>query len=222
MSSGASHEGDVPVPDSVRELASELASARDLAFALARDRDHGSALARARDRNREYELARALARELDHANTLAVELRRARGLDPARVREVSFTLARAHARARALDLPRIRVLDRARALVRDLDRHLDRASTLVGDLAHSLACDSERTPREPMLLAGRLLAVAAWMLPAGDRHRYREEFWSELAEIASAGGCRRAQLGYAIRQVKSASWSLRAELRAPQRRGALP
>jgi hypothetical protein len=59
------------------------------------------------------------------------------------------------------------------------------------------------------------------MLPAGDRARYAEEFGSELAEIALAGGGRFAQLAYAARQLRSAP-RLRADLRSPRRRSAAP
>ncbi len=70
-------------------------------------------------------------------------------------------------------------------------------------------------------LAGRLLAVAARLLPAGDRARYAEEFRSELAEIARAGAGHRRLLAYAARVVLSAR-RLRADLRVPRRRGAVP
>jgi len=70
-------------------------------------------------------------------------------------------------------------------------------------------------------LAGHLLAAAARLLPASDRARYAEEFRSELAEIARAGAGRRPQLAYAARQLMSAR-RLRADLRAPRRRGAVP
>ncbi len=59
------------------------------------------------------------------------------------------------------------------------------------------------------------------LLPVRDRARYAEEFRSELWEIAHAGGGRRAQLAYAARQVMAAR-QLRAGLRVPRRRGAVP
>ena len=70
-------------------------------------------------------------------------------------------------------------------------------------------------------LARRLVAVAARHLPAAERARYSEEFRSELAEIARAGGGRRAQLAYGARQVMSAV-RLRAALRSPRQRSAAP
>jgi len=74
---------------------------------------------------------------------------------------------------------------------------------------------------ETARLPGRLLAVATRILPPGEQVRYGEEFRSELAEIARAGGSRRMQLSYSARLVVSA-WSLRTELRAPGRRQAAP
>jgi hypothetical protein len=58
-------------------------------------------------------------------------------------------------------------------------------------------------------------------VPAGDQARYREEFRSELAEIALAGGGRLTQLAYGAR-VLASSVRLRAALLAPRRQGALP
>jgi hypothetical protein len=71
----------------------------------------------------------------------------------------------------------------------------------------------------PTAIAVRLLAVAARLLPAGDRSRYGEELWSELSEIARAGDGRHAQVTYAVRQLVSAL-RLRTELQAPRRRSA--
>jgi hypothetical protein len=63
--------------------------------------------------------------------------------------------------------------------------------------------------------------VIAWLLPTADRAQYVEEFRSELWEIVEAGGGRRAQLAYALRQVLSA-FQLRRELRKPRQHGAAP
>jgi hypothetical protein len=70
-------------------------------------------------------------------------------------------------------------------------------------------------------LAGRLLVVAARMLPPRDRARYGDEFRSELWEIARARDGRWAQIAYAARQVRS-SVQTRTALRAPRRRSAVP
>jgi hypothetical protein len=80
---------------------------------------------------------------------------------------------------------------------------------------------SNRPGKQRSAAARRLGAAAARMLPAGDRARYGEEFRSELAEIALAGGGRWVQLAYAARQLRSAP-RLRADLRTPRRRGAAP
>jgi hypothetical protein len=72
-----------------------------------------------------------------------------------------------------------------------------------------------------MSLAVQLLVLVAWLLPAGERSRYAEEFWSELSEIAQAGDGRLDQLAYAVRQVVSTLY-LAAELRVPRRRSASP
>ncbi len=69
--------------------------------------------------------------------------------------------------------------------------------------------------------AGRVLAMAARLLPAADRTRYAAEFRSELWELAQAGAGRWRQLGYAGRQLLAAC-ELRAALRAPRRRRAVP
>jgi hypothetical protein len=120
--------------------------------------------------------------------------------------------------------------DRDRSLVDALAGSRDRASDLdrAADRDHVLsrarvreAASSEGRLRVPMTLARRLTAVAAGLLPGAERARYREEFGSELAEIARAGGGRRAQLAYAARTVLCSAWQLRAALRSPRRRGAV-
>jgi hypothetical protein len=70
-------------------------------------------------------------------------------------------------------------------------------------------------------LARQLLGIAVRFLPVVERARYGEEFRSELAEIALAGGGRRAQMAYAARTVLNSAWQLRAALRSPRRRGAV-
>ncbi len=161
------------------------------------------------------ELAGALARDL--AGALDRELLRAldRALDRAR------DLASALASALDLDLD----LASARHLARDLAGSLASAGNLASELANELAAAGvgrgQRGAVRVVPLAGQLLAAAARLLPAGDRARYAEEFRSELTEIARAGAGRRRQLAHATRVVVSAR-RLRADLRAPRRRGAAP
>ena len=69
--------------------------------------------------------------------------------------------------------------------------------------------------------AERLIAGAARLLPAANQARYREEYHSELWEMAAAGADRHLQLAYAIRQVIR-TIPLRVAVLAPRRRGARP
>lgn len=59
----------------------------------------------------------------------------------------------------------------------------------------------------------RLTSAAAWVLPPGNRDRYRAEFHSELYELAVAGTSLWGQVAYALRLVDRA-FVLRAELRS--------
>jgi len=98
--------------------------------------------------------------------------------------------------------------------VRTVNPAPDRASTMRPGL-------ESMQRRSTAASARRLLKVATRMVPPGDRARYGEEFQSELADIARAEGGRWGQLAYAIRQVMS-SVRLRAVLRSPRRRSAVP
>jgi hypothetical protein len=85
--------------------------------------------------------------------------------------------------------------------------------------AKVIALEQRRANTPVMSLAGRLLSVAAQLLPASDRARYGEEFRSELTDIAHAGGGRRVQLCYAARQALRVL-RLRIELKYPRRSAA--
>jgi hypothetical protein len=63
-------------------------------------------------------------------------------------------------------------------------------------------------------VAQRLADAAARVLPASHRARYREEYHSELHDLATVGGSRWRQLVHALRLMGRA-WELRAELTAP-------
>lgn len=67
--------------------------------------------------------------------------------------------------------------------------------------------------------AAGLLAVAARLLPTGDRDRYAEEYRSELWDLTQAGAGRIRQLQYALRQFRS-TLPVVVALRSPRRRGA--
>jgi hypothetical protein len=145
----------------------------------------------------------------------------------ARAREDRVSLARGFARA-ARDTPRLAIegallLADALADVRKHDHDL--ASAYKQDPVRDSA-DRDRVPgRWPEIRAARLAsllaAMAARLVPAGDRPRYAEEFRSELWEITQAGADHRRQLGCAARQVLAAVhlWFV---LRAPRRRSAAP
>jgi hypothetical protein len=155
-------------------------------------------------------------------------------LDPA------YHLNCPHALNRARDLGRLRGLisdlDRASDLVGylDCDQTLDpqftaalgsalnHARDLEGIVADARATASSGSqPCVPSPLAGRLTAIAAGLLPNTEQDRYREEFRSELTEIALTGGGHRVQLAYAARVLRGATWQLRAALKSPRRRGAV-
>lgn len=78
------------------------------------------------------------------------------------------------------------------------------------ELATHLRSTPAKTPTAGA--ARRLTSVAVRVLPPGDRDRYRDEFRSELHELAVAGASGWAQVAYAMRQLDLA-WVLRAELR---------
>ena len=199
-------------PDRVRDLA--LALAEDLADAqeIAREIADAQEIAReiARAERAAREIAISIAREIADAQEIARHLADAREIAPALDRIVTFALALARELADARELAH--VLGRACDLTRELDGFL----AGVG-----ITASSSGQLRVPMRLAGRLTAIAAGLLPGAERARYREEFGSELAEIARAGGGRRAQLAYATRTVLTSAWQLRAALRSPRRRGAV-
>jgi hypothetical protein len=69
------------------------------------------------------------------------------------------------------------------------------------------------------LPAARLTAIAAWLLPSGDRARYGEEWAAELWDLAAAGWW--TQVRYAARLLASAP-PLRLAVLAPRRKGAAP
>lgn len=99
---------------------------------------------------------------------------------------VSARISRVRVRAYDLDRDPDRdlalrcVLDDASALARSLDRTLNSARTV----------SSEKRRVETARLAGRLMTAATPILLVMDQARYGEEFRSELAEIARAGGGR--------------------------------
>ena len=193
------------------ELAEVIARALDLARDFARTRDGDLARVLVCNLASDLDLARARARVLAG--------------DRARVRVLSRVLARARVLAQAI--ARDFDPDRDRDFARDLDLvlDLDRALVLVLDLDRAqrtaAVASGWRRGKRQSATAQRLLAAGAWVLPVDARSRYGEEFGSELAEIALAGGGRFTQLAYAARVIVSSA-RLRTALVSPQRQGAVP
>ena len=79
----------------------------------------------------------------------------------------------------------------------------------------------QRKVREVAPPAASLLAAAVRLLPAGHRNRYRQEYRSELWDLARAGAGRTGQLRYAFRQLRSAP-KVRFALRSPRHKDAVP
>ena len=187
------------IRSTVRDIIRDLDSAFDLDLAL--------------DRHLAFDHARKLTANLDRARELTADLDRA--CDLARI----LDLDTAHARAEDLVSTLARIRDHAR--IRDLDHALFIALNLADAIDSARTVSSQGRRVETARFAGRLVEVATRILPVMDQVRYGEEFRSELAEVARAGGGRWTQMTFAARLLTSA-WSLRAELRDPQRHRALP
>jgi hypothetical protein len=209
--------------DLSRDLARVLDRARDLARAGNLTRELGLGLARAleldRDLNLDIATARGILADLDRALSRDLALASASGLDHTLGRDLDLDLALGRDLELALALASD--LDIASTRAPTFDRDLASARTRARSLAYELqllrdrVAELERTqwtvppgPRSakpaqtrPVALSARRLAVAAaWLLPAGDRARYGEEYRSELWDLAHAGAGRRQQVGYAFRQ----------------------
>ena len=72
---------------------------------------------------------------------------------------------------------------------------------------------AEAEAKPVSVVAVRLVNLFILVLPFGQRARYREEFQSELYELAEAGTSRVEQLAFAARLVGQV-WALRGELRS--------
>jgi len=203
-----------------RDLAHDLTRSLTRSFDLEPDPDVRCARIGTLDLNRARASALGLDRALDGDLNLlfAHDLAYVRDL----VRDLARDLGRARDRARARDI----------GLDIDLDPDIDRAVRLAGVL-ESLPERARRLGRVDALdgqqdagrrvvpSAGRLLAAAARLLPAGDRGRYREEFSSELWDLAQVGGGRCQQFRYTGSQIVRLV-QVRAAVLAPRRRGVSP
>jgi hypothetical protein len=100
----------------------------------------------------------------------------------------------------------------------------DHADHLISDLTHGLDLAEgieEREARGVAASAAGLVTAAARLLPAADRTRYRNEYCSELWDLAHAGEGHLRQLRYALHQLRRAV-PMGVALRSPRRRGAAP
>lgn len=168
----------------------------------------------------QFEFARALQKAADLAAGLKEVLGQpyAAGRTASLVRALGIALNRAqgiHADLKyGIDLPG--VPDRILSVAADLSQ----ACEFVLASASVPVKEERGAGRRVAPSAARLLAAATGLLAASARARYSEEYRAELWEIAAAGGGRRQQLLYAVRQVRSA-WRLRTALGIP-RRGTAP
>ncbi len=92
---------------------------------------------------------------------------------------------------------------------------------LGGSKSRKRASVKRQAETQPVRAAGRIAGLAARVLPASHRVRYRDEYRSELHDIAAAGASWWQQVAYAIRLL-NLSWELRHELRRPTARRARP
>jgi len=213
------------------ELVGTRSLARDIDVVLVRGRELVSAL------GREFVSARACA---DASARAAGEARAiADGADIDAEAEIE-NLAAAEAAAEALAVAEAGAAVAAEAL--DAAEVLAGALTTARELATALMPTvyqvaelggSERSvppgarsrrrvkARRVAPSACRLTIVAAWLLPAGQRARYGEEYRSELYDLAAGGAGRRQQLGYALRLLGRAG-PLRLAVLAPRRGKASP
>jgi hypothetical protein len=136
----------------------------------------------------------------------------------ARAAEAKTRAAEAEARAAEAKTRAAEAAAEARVRVREA------LSRVIADHAHgdlkpsTFVVGSDSAVVKPVRAADRLVARAAQALPLGDQARYREEFDSELHDLAQDGASRRAQLAHALR-ISLRVWSLRRALRAPSPTG---
>jgi hypothetical protein len=170
---------------------------------------------------------RAVAEISDRADTYGGTMLGGRETANARWRDLQQV--RAIVRDLAIDRPLVRDIARAHDLARrfaETGPAAVVARDLMRALERSVTDDPERAgegergeARRVASSAAGLLTVATRLLPVADRPRHGEEYRSELWDLAQAGAGRLGQLGYALRQVRSAPRTGLA-LRSPRRRGA--
>jgi hypothetical protein len=189
-----------PAGDLARRLTEQLTTALNLAQAVDNYHDHD-----------DHYHESAVTSALDCARTIDCALAQAVDLDV----DVDLTFAF----AKTLDRTHTLVMHLDSALAADADGDLDSTVTEVVSALEALSRVAPaptkahgETQVKTVRLAGRLVQFATRALPPQHRARYRDEYRSELFELAAAGTSGRGQLIYALRLLDRA-WVLRAELR---------
>lgn len=147
------------------------------------------------------------------------------------VKETSHRLERAHAQACLTDLTSSYIAATpAGSDPNDVSPSVRRAYRKAKRLALAIEIRILRHPlanvvaqAAPAVMATRIAHGVVNILPVDSRSRYREEFESDLQELAVQGASRWAQIAYSFRLVDQA-WILRAELQraAARRKAARP
>lgn len=222
-------------------LPSALACAQTQAWNIDRLLSHNTGVARVRGLAQHVDYARdlvcQLASHLAQAQALALDLGAAFNCDSdpdaAKASKPMHAITRHLDQAGLLESDLDPALDRARAarlardiLHRELFSALTRAFKSAGDVYLFLERDDAGTLQgysndRVAPLAGRLVTAAARLLPPESRSRYREEYQSELRDLAHAGAGHRQQRCYASRQIARATF-VRIALQNPRRKKAGP
>ncbi len=178
------------------------------------------------DLTRAYGLActieRSLAYDVACARKYASEIIATLATNPdhtgsARVGDLLGVLYNIHTRTRAYDreiaYDLTESLNQAINRTHNLVQAINRAKKLDNSHETSGAYDEDTPQPAPLNPAARRLAdIAARVLPAAHRARYRDEYRSELHDIAATGASWWQQVAYAVRLLDR-SWELRYELR---------
>ncbi len=210
------------IRDLERDLARDLNSARDFGLGFGHELDRARDLDRARALNLTRALDLDLALAFGLARTLDLELNYSRACDRAcdrdRARDLDRALVHVHNRAMSGALgPNWQ----ASSAFRDLVQVVESSQRLTTKLAEASAKSSQRGSRVRVSgWAGRLVRVAARIVPVRERSRYREEWRSELWELGEQKrGRRRRQVAHAL-WLLGRAWGVRGGVLAARRRPA--
>jgi hypothetical protein len=211
-----------------REMARIRASAEDIGGFLAFAADVVWDCAGVIEREVAEDVSDAFARadDLDLNSTNDHNYATAISTVSALARDLDHICARAHQQASSASETVYHVpgRDPVSAICSAITDARDLVVRLADDLSHAVDLAGqvgERKAREVAASAAGLVTAATWLLPAADRARYRDEYWSELWDLARSGDRRLRQLRYALRQLCHAV-PMGVALRSPHRRGAAP